>query len=740
MIGIHTQELHSSIQSLISWSRPRSLSRQLLHNKTQMTVNNFCRRFGHQTAIVDDRLYIDGGLVNWNPMSTYPGNYTNTWLLWQDLTDDSDDGMPQIYANLSKNSSIPDVNGGYLWADETNKYIYLFGGEYFQTPPPSSFLLYAYDIINNFWISLGPPQQASISPVSYGAGTSVSERGEGYYYGGWLSNNSVSGWSGASRATTGLIKYDMDTKAWSNNTGPDAVRRAEGSMVFIPAGDGGMLVYLGGITDLYGNDTISGQGLDTVFLYDVLSSKWYTQTASGTIPGDRRRFCAGATWAPDYSSYNIYIYGGASMPPNTSGYDDLYVLSLPSFEWIKLYPTDGNYTGQYPHHSLTCNVVSGAQMLIIGGSFPLTEDCDVPQQWGTHNADLTAAFDDSPALWKLFATNETTYQVPDAIVSVVGGSPTGKATKTAPAHGWNSPDLPVLMTRTATIASRTATRAVNNANDSSGTKLSVGAIAGIAVGGAACLFLFAFGCWACVRRYHRRRLGIVDVGGTGGRRGTGLSPGGHPQLGFGDQQHMYEGGRPGQMIMYPSHHGYSDAPSPPGGTGSPHNNNWSPHGSPYSASSPYHRGGGGYVAAPQHSPPPAELAASNGSGYVHLTPVGSHLDSGSNTGTGTGTGTGSSGTYEMVPGVGGHLKSLSGHSSQVQVDTSGGGGGGGGEGVWTPQVSDIQMPPARRVGRQRGRGSEGSLPRTRPQELSAATDNERPGPAVQQQHTTYYHP
>ena len=42
-------------------------------------------------------------------------------------------------------------------------------------------------------------------------------------------------------------------------------------------------------------------------MYDVQSSKWYTQTATGNIPGPRRQFCAGVTWAEDQSSYNMWV-------------------------------------------------------------------------------------------------------------------------------------------------------------------------------------------------------------------------------------------------------------------------------------------------------------------------------------------------------------------------------------------------------------------------------------------------
>lgn len=40
-------------------------------------VKDFCRRFGHQTAVVDRKLYIDGGLINWKPLETDPKNYTS---------------------------------------------------------------------------------------------------------------------------------------------------------------------------------------------------------------------------------------------------------------------------------------------------------------------------------------------------------------------------------------------------------------------------------------------------------------------------------------------------------------------------------------------------------------------------------------------------------------------------------------------------------------------------------------
>lgn len=210
--------------------------------------------------------------------------------------------MPQLRANLSKNSSIPFVNGGVLWGDDVNKRFYLFGGEHHQQPP-NKLTLFSYDTILDQWESLGGPPP-DIRGVSYGAGVSVPSRGEGYYYGGWLSNNSVPAWTGDRQATGGLVVYEMDSDAWSNRTGPDGVGRAEGVLNYIPASDGGILVYFGGVQDP-GNGSIVGLPMDQIFVHDILSSKWYEQTATGDVPEMRSRFCVGVTWAADRSSYNM---------------------------------------------------------------------------------------------------------------------------------------------------------------------------------------------------------------------------------------------------------------------------------------------------------------------------------------------------------------------------------------------------------------------------------------------------
>lgn len=233
-----------------------------------------------------------------------PSRCEDTWLLYQDLEQNGASGMPLLHANLSKNASVPDVSGGILWGDDVNKRIYLFGGEYYDDPP-TSFNLYSYDVLNNWWDNFGLASGTEIEPVSYGAGVGISELGLGFYYGGWLSNNSVSGWSGPRLATTGLIRFDMDQHSWTNNSGPDSIRRAGGSMNYIPASDGGMLIYFGGIQDPHGNGSAIGQPMNEIFIYDIFTGQWYKQNTTGTTPQMRQNFCSGVTWADDQSSYNM---------------------------------------------------------------------------------------------------------------------------------------------------------------------------------------------------------------------------------------------------------------------------------------------------------------------------------------------------------------------------------------------------------------------------------------------------
>jgi len=167
------------------------------------------------------------------------------------------------YDNLTKPADAPDVSGGILWADTVNKKFYLYGGEYYQSSP-QTFDLWSYDAIYGNWTTVNPDTtQANIQRSSFGAGTVAENIAKGFWYGGWLSNETIPAWGANAFALSNFLEYDMIQNTWSNNSGPDTMGRAEGVMVYIPASDGGMLVYFGGVQDPYGNGSyITGQPMN----------------------------------------------------------------------------------------------------------------------------------------------------------------------------------------------------------------------------------------------------------------------------------------------------------------------------------------------------------------------------------------------------------------------------------------------------------------------------------------------
>ncbi|KAF7590916.1 hypothetical protein BBP40_002222 [Aspergillus hancockii] len=468
------------------------------------TLDKFCRRHGQQTTLIDRRLYIDGGFIIYDPPDPNPQNYSNTGLQYADL-DINYMGFPKVFSNLTKPQNAPNVNGGILWPDTANKLFYLYGGEYSEGIP-QSFSLWMYDAVYDRWnVTSASDSQTGIQRASYGAGVTVQDRAVGYYYGGWLSSASVPGWGSQSPlALSSFLQYEMLENRWRNTTGPDSVGRAEGAMLYIPAGDSGMLVYLGGLrAPRDGNGTV-GQPMDEILIYDVGGSKWYKQKAIGEIPVPRRRFCAGVTWAKDKSSYNIYVYGGLAVG-KSGGFPDIYILTLPTFTWIKWWP-DGPSTGA-AKHTMSCDVVGMAQMIVMGGyTIKNVTECDSADIYSMHNMYLGKQNPERTE-WALFRSNVTEYNVPSEIISIIGGTATGGADRRAPKDGFNHGDLRTYFQRTYTEGTRSPTRAIpsptsSNASDSKSTP--VGPIVGGVIGGVISLALIA-GLIFWYLRVHRKK-------------------------------------------------------------------------------------------------------------------------------------------------------------------------------------------------------------------------------------------
>ena len=87
-----------------------------------------------------------------------------------------------------------------------------------------------------------------------------------------------------------------------------------------------------------------------ILVYDIETSTWVKQTATGDIPPRRQNTCSVLVPAPDLSSYQIYVFSG-----RTNGdvrILDMYVLSIPIFSWTKIQLK--NYPEQYGVADMAC--------------------------------------------------------------------------------------------------------------------------------------------------------------------------------------------------------------------------------------------------------------------------------------------------------------------------------------------------------------------------------------------------
>jgi hypothetical protein len=452
----------------------------------------------------------------------------------------------------------------------------VYGGED-TSGYPSPYHVWSYDILFDRWDDNGSPNIA-VAPniASYGAGVGVAQTGTGYYYGGWIKNTTMRGYTGSPKMSGDLYKYDYDANEFSSLNPPDQLGRSEGAMVWLEAGDNpGLLVYFGGLVDTFGNGTSDPQPMDKILVYDPATNAWFTQTAVGHIPQNRSRFCADVAWAPDKSSYNMwvvqfrnvklqmrlinsvsYLWGGLSQPPgstNVSAFNDVYVLSLPTFTWAKIFPGHGdNSTYQYGHYSATCNMVkSQSQMFVIGGTYPNPGDedtCDLAADiYAQHNI-WTGGVNNTgnppqDIYWAVYNPNVTSNVVPVDVYSIVGGTKNGGATQLTPKGGYDSgipgTGLGALLARKGPTTTRSATREVQTSSPTQSASpthtsspsshgLSKGAIAGIAIAGVIALAVLAFVWFVLSKRIRRRREArrnsqMMQVSGYPG--GHGIAPG-----------------------------------------------------------------------------------------------------------------------------------------------------------------------------------------------------------------------
>ena len=167
--------------------------------------------------------------------------------------------------------------------------------------------------------------------------------------------------------------------------------------------------------------------MQSVSVYDIAKKVWYEQVTSGTVPPQLAEGCTVVASAEDGSSHNIYWYGGFDGLNESDSYsDDVWILSVPSFMWMK-FATGNAKHGRAGHR---CIKPYPDQMFVVGGqaSFPesapaLCLDGGIIQIFNLSSGDWMDSYD--PKKWY-------NYTVPEMIVQMIGGNGDGGATQTAP--------------------------------------------------------------------------------------------------------------------------------------------------------------------------------------------------------------------------------------------------------------------------------------------------------------------
>ncbi|KAF9884198.1 hypothetical protein FE257_002189 [Aspergillus nanangensis] len=321
--------------------------------------------------------------------------------------------------------------------------------------------------------------------ITYGAGVSVPSEDLGFYFGGmrgpdWGPITTHDGSANTSAATMVTVDLSrMGDARWTNDTLPEHVAtRASAQMVWLPYGARGILAVIGGVThlqDVYPaplspaqvaeNERTGAGFLTTIPIYDIANAEWYVQNTTGNPPpATRAAFCTAVASAPDGSSHNIYVYEGYDgTTPEPIPYDDVYILSLPSFTWVRGRAGVERH-GRRAHQ---CIQVFPDQMLVLGGVSQDPTVCidgGVIQIFNLSTLQFQDAYD--PDTW-------SEYRVPPAVVEQLGGrynaaplpdrlsiqklttySARGGANRTAP-EAWHDPRLAAVFDHTYTKPVRT---------------------------------------------------------------------------------------------------------------------------------------------------------------------------------------------------------------------------------------------------------------------------------------------
>ncbi|KAI9814237.1 MAG: hypothetical protein M1827_003403 [Pycnora praestabilis] len=397
--------------------------------------------------------------------------------------------------------------------------------------------IWAYDTLGNTWsnVSVAGDNLNSGNP-SYAESMSASSTSTGlglsFTTGGWTPTHLP--------AMMGMVVFnasDPGNPSWINETGPDVPQTQGSTMEYVRYGKQGVLIGIGGFNNFQFEQNPKGANqwfqrrMENIMVYDVDSSTWFNVTAFGDIPPPRSEMCSSVAASPDDSSFQITIYGGADLTIGTV-FDDVWILTIPTFRWIKVGNGTNNAESQLPlgnstigRTQMNCETYKDRQMIVLGGEVQIRTGDQTTQLVNQQSCDPSypaiRVLDTSTFTFQTeFNPMPPAYVVPDLVSAAIGGGASGGATAKTPNGGWNNTQLEQIFSQTikavnvttdskggsdSTASSQTSSS--SSSNQSSGS--STGAIVGGVVGGVAGAAI-AVGLYLFLRSRKQKRLQTGD--------------------------------------------------------------------------------------------------------------------------------------------------------------------------------------------------------------------------------------
>ncbi|MCJ1467511.1 hypothetical protein MMC07_006136 [Pseudocyphellaria aurata] len=465
--------------------------------------------------MVNNWIYIDGGDIAYQAGAYDRVNTTSAI----DLSKDWTNSTLELVQSPRPADAVA-LASSALWFDQERNSIYCFGGGKSFATHALSILQAPLDSIWGFKLNdegtaawyqvMGPvsttPFPTGMHRIASGASTSDSNRA--YYLGGFYSDMTSPSTSSNQTPASGLLTFDFDTLNFTNSSDGGYLaphfgdRWPTGRMFSISRyGDDGILVVIPS-----GRDSLD-YAFNNITVYDKKNQAWYSQIASGDIPQPRSYFCAVGVEGNNSNTFEIFLHGGKiknEEGSQASNSDQIYVLSLPSFQWFLA--SDASAYSRAAHR---CHI-SNNQMIMIGGINPShwnENDLDAPAEpW----LQAIGVFDLGSWRYKdSYQANANAYETPEIVTKYysASGSPYPSS--------WTSAGVKALFESKAQNTTNTTAPDPPSPPSAATTppqphRLGHGAVAGIAVGCTAFIVTCAV-CAIFTMRHRSKKRKLTEL-------------------------------------------------------------------------------------------------------------------------------------------------------------------------------------------------------------------------------------